>query len=101
MATDYDAPRKNNDDEEGNESLEELQQHRATSTGSSRVDEDENETAESFELPGADLSGEELMVRVLPAQLDEFTCTSCFLVVHRSQLHATSSGPLICGDCAA
>jgi hypothetical protein len=100
MATDYDAPRKNNDDE-GNESLEELQQHRAAANGSSRVDDDENEAAESFELPGADLSGEELTVRVLPAQQDEFTCSSCFLVVHRSQLHPTANGPIICGDCAA
>ncbi len=34
---------------------------------------------------------------------DPFTCTSCFLVEHRSQLHAIQSqadGHLICNDCA-
>ena len=39
-----------------------------------------------FELPGADLSDLELDVVVLPAQEDEFTCVSCFLVKHQSQL---------------
>ncbi|RZL75216.1 MAG: DUF4193 domain-containing protein, partial [Rhodococcus sp. (in: high G+C Gram-positive bacteria)] len=55
-------------------------------------------TAESFELPGADLSGEEFTVRVIPKQSDEFTCTSCFLVHHRSRL--ADGGQLICRDCA-
>ena len=53
---------------------------------SGAVDEDETEAAEGFELPGADLSNEELSVRVLPRQADEFTCSRCFLVHHRSQL---------------
>jgi hypothetical protein len=38
---------------------------------------------------------------VLPRQSDEFTCSSCFLVHHRSQLaEQRKSGP-ICRDCAA
>ena len=61
---------------------------------------DEAETAESYELPGADLSGEELTVRVVPKQADEFTCSSCFLVHHRSRLaETTASGELLCRDC--
>jgi hypothetical protein len=56
------------------------------------------EAAESFELPGADLSHEELAVEVKPKQLDEFTCMSCFLVHHRSQL--ADEKKLICRDCA-
>ncbi len=47
------------------------------------IDVDETDTAEGFELPGADLSGEELSVRVVPKQADEFTCSTCFLVHHR------------------
>jgi len=47
------------------------------------VDAEETDTAEGFELPGADLSGEELSVRVVPKQADEFTCSACFLVHHR------------------
>ena len=84
MATDYDAPRKT-DDDISEDSIEELKSRRADQQ-SSNVDVDETEQAEGFELPGADLSGEEMSVRVLPRQADEFTCTSCFLVHHRSQL---------------
>ena len=57
------------------------------------------EAAEAFELPGADLSHEELTVRVLPKQADEFTCASCFLVKHRSQLAETRGGLDYCVDC--
>ncbi|MDO4664717.1 MAG: DUF4193 domain-containing protein [Actinomycetaceae bacterium] len=99
MATDYDAPRKR-DEEENEDSIEELQARRAESSGSSEVEQDENEAAESFELPGADLSNEELSVRVLPRQDDEFTCSVCFLVHHRSQLAYEEDGQPVCTDCA-
>ena len=99
MATDYDAPRKNDEDVES-DSIQELQARRSDKT-SGVVDEDETEAAEGFELPGADLSGEELAVRVLPRQADEFTCTSCFLVHHRSQLASEKNGQMICSECAA
>ena len=55
---------------------------------------------ENLELPGADLSGEELTVRVLPKQEDEFTCSRCFLVQHRSRLASTRGDQLFCRDCA-
>ena len=55
---------------------------------------------ESFELPGADLSGEELTVKVIPKQADEFTCSVCFLVQHRSRLATDNGGRLVCVDCA-
>ena len=99
MATDYDAPRKT-DDELSEDSIEELKARRVDKT-TSTVDEDEIEAAEGFELPGADLSNEELSVRVLPRQADEFTCSSCFLVHHRSQLASEKGGQLICKECAA
>ncbi len=66
MATDYDAPRKT-DEELAEDSLEELKARRADKS-SSAVDVDEAELAESLELPGADLSDESLTVRVLPRQ---------------------------------
>jgi hypothetical protein len=47
------------------------------------------------------LSGEELSVRVLPPQQDEFTCMSCFLVHHRSQLAEFKGDQPICTECAA
>ena len=96
MATDYDAPRKT-EDEAGEESIEELKARRHDKN-SGKVDEDEVEAAESFELPGADLSHEELAVEVRPRQEDEFTCMSCCLVHHRSQL--ADADAMICRDCA-
>jgi hypothetical protein len=98
MATDYDAPRKT-DEDTAEDSIEELK-NRRNDKNSGKVDEDETEAAESFELPGADLSHEELTVRVLPRQADEFTCASCFLVRHRSQLAEERKGQMYCVDCA-
>ena len=101
MATDYDTPRKT-DDELNEDSLEELKARRVDKTAAV-VDLEEGDN-ESLELPGADLSslsGEELTVRVLPKQDDEFTCASCFLVHHRSRLASDKNGQLICMDCAA
>ena len=95
MATDYDAPRKTEEDQ-SEESIEELKARRHDKN-SGKVDEDETEAAESFELPGADLSHEELAVEVMPRQEDEFTCRSCFLVHHRSQM--ADEKKLICRDC--
>ncbi|CAG7627190.1 DUF4193 domain-containing protein [Rhodococcus opacus] len=96
MATDYDAPRVTESDESTDTSLEQLTASRKD-TQSPAVDVEDTDTAESFELPGADLSGEELAVRVIPRQTDEFTCTTCFLVHHRSRL--VDSEQRICRDC--
>lgn len=100
MATDYDAPRRSESDDLAEDSLEELTSRRSEAQ-SSVVDLDDSDAGETFELPGADLSGEELSVRVIPKQADEFTCTSCFLVFHRSRLASTEGGMMICEDCAA
>ncbi|XAS65377.1 DUF4193 domain-containing protein [Pseudarthrobacter sp. So.54] len=97
MATDYDAPRATEEDL-GEDSLEVLKVGR-TDKPSAVVDEDESDVAEGYELPGADVSGEELLVRVLPAQADEFTCASCFLVRHRSQIARERNGLKYCKDC--
>jgi hypothetical protein len=85
------------------DSLEELKARR-NENQSGVVDVDESDTAENFELPGADLSGlsgEDLTVKVLPKQADEFTCASCFLVHHRSRLAESNGTQYICRDCAA
>ena len=99
MATDYDSPRKT-DDDLGEDSLQELQARRMDKS-SSMIDLEPEDIAESLELPGADLSSEELSVRVIPRQADEFTCSRCFLVHHRSQLAEERNGQLVCRECAA
>ncbi|GAS88927.1 DUF4193 domain-containing protein [Mycolicibacterium brisbanense] len=97
MATDYDAPRVKEADESTEESLEELATQRRASTDTAVIDEDE--VVDSFDLPDADLTGEELTVRVIPKQADEFTCSSCFLVQHRNRLALQQGGQQICVDC--
>ncbi|MBJ2120332.1 MULTISPECIES: DUF4193 domain-containing protein [Arthrobacter] len=98
MATDYDAPRNNDEDKEA-ESLEALQANRGSSAQSSSVDIEDGDTAEGIDLPGADLSGEELLIQVIPPQDDEFTCASCFLVRHRSQIALEKNGLAYCNEC--
>ena len=101
MAIDYDAPHKGKDEEgPDQDSLEELTA-RPDTKASSKIDAEEDEAAETFELPGADLSGEELTVHVVPLQADEFTCAHCYLVHHRSQLAYEDHGRPICSECAA
>lgn len=97
MPTDYDAPRLTTEDE-SNDSLEELKTGRAAPP-TALIDVDETDLADSFELPGADLSHEELHVQVIPIQADEFTCMSCFLVRHRSQLAREKDGKKYCKEC--
>jgi hypothetical protein len=97
MTTDYDTPRKTDDDLNA-DSIEELKARRAKRTiGPTDMDEDDNGP---IELPGTDLSGEDLTVRVLPRQADEFTCTTCFLVQHRSRLARHARHESICQECA-
>lgn len=99
MATDYDAPRRDEVELGGEDSIEELKSRRVDAQSGS-VDVDEADVADSFELPGAELADEELTVRVLPMQADEFRCSRCFLVHHRSQLAYERNGELICTECA-
>src|ERR671927_265324 len=97
MATDYDAPRKTEDDSDSIEALKE----RVPDKMSGVVDVEDADNPAGFELPGADLSDLDLDVVVLPPQADEFTCVSCFLVKHRSQLdHESKLGP-VCRECEA
>ena len=96
MATDYDAPRTSLETEEpAEQSLEALKARRAEAASDLGDDLDPFES--DLDVPGLDLADEELTVRVLPKQEDEFTCLSCFLVKHRSQLVDTKR--TWCRDC--
>jgi hypothetical protein len=100
MTVDYDKPRAADTDDLPEDSLEDLKTQRSMAL-SAAIDVDESDSAELFELPGADLSGEQLLlVKVLPKQADEFTCSSCFLVHHRSRPASDKGGQLICNECA-
>jgi hypothetical protein len=97
MATDYDAPRVT--DADADESLEELKSRRSNDAATAVLDVDDGDVVDSFDLPDADLSGEELTVRVVPKQADEFVCSSCFLVQHSSRLALRKDGQQICTEC--
>jgi hypothetical protein len=97
--TDYDAPRKTESDDVAEESIEALAGRR-NDVAIAVLDVDDGDESDAFELPGADLSGEELTVRVIPKQPDEFTCSSCFLVQHRSRIASGSGAGAVCIDCS-
>jgi hypothetical protein len=97
MAIDYDAPRQA-PEEEDTVPLEAAAVKQPTAGGAA-IDADEGDIADSYELPGADLSKEELLVQIVPVQADEFTCMSCFLVHHRGQLAREKDGKKYCTEC--
>jgi hypothetical protein len=96
ISTDYDAPRHPVGNDLAEDSLEELTARRSSGQSAS-VDVDETDAG--FELPGAELPDEELTVPVVPMRGDEFRCSSCFLVHHRSQLSREKNGAPICTEC--
>ncbi|HEY8701196.1 MAG TPA: DUF4193 domain-containing protein [Arthrobacter sp.] len=97
MATDYDAPRTPSEEETAG-ALDGLAPEKGATRGG-LVDLDDADLADTFELPGADLSSVELLVEIIPVQPDEFTCSSCFLVHHRSQLAREKDGRKYCTEC--
>ncbi len=99
MATDYDAPRNRPEDDDNVISLEGVRASRAEQAAAVATLDDNDPSELSLDLPGADLSEEDLTLSVLPQQADEFTCTSCWLVHHRS--HRPYPSATVCLDCAA
>jgi Domain of unknown function (DUF4193) len=97
-ASDYDARRVPDAESQDPSALRELAPNLPGSS-TAVVDDDPNDV-HFFELPGADLSGEELSVKVIPRRSDEFICSSCYLVQHRSRMRTSSSGRSVCTDCA-
>jgi len=95
MATDYDAPRKTDEETDSIQALQE----RVPDKMSGVVDADDADNT-AFELAGQDPADLDLDVVVLPPQADEFTCVSCFLVKHRSQLDHQEKLGAICRECA-
>jgi len=91
---DHDAPRTALTAGDSSEEMQAL--HGSPDTAA--IDADENDLGATFELPGSDLLDEELIVAVVPMMADEFRCTRCFLVRHRSQ--QATAGHELCRDCS-
>jgi hypothetical protein len=97
MATDYDKRPA------ANALLEELKAQ-LTPVSSPSFGLDEADPTESLRLLDAipsesDLAGDAPSLRIIPRQHDEFVCTHCFLVQHRTRLFVGGAEP-ICRDCA-
>jgi Domain of unknown function (DUF4193) len=97
-ASDYDARRVSDIETQEPSELRQLDP-KLSGPSTAVVDDDPNDV-HFFELPGADLSGEELAVTVIPQRSDEFTCSSCFLVQHRNRMCLSSAGLPVCADCS-
>jgi hypothetical protein len=98
VATDYDEVRPDVA-ESRNASLAAVRSANTPDARSVVREMDETDTVDGVELPGADLSAEELIIQVIPQADDEFTCYSCFLVRHRSQIVRQKNGHAYCSDC--
>lgn len=98
VATDYDEVRSDVKESQ-DRSLEALQSENAPDARSVVRDLDEADSLDGSIAPGGEFVAEELIVQVIPQAEDEFTCYSCFLVRHRSQIAREKDGHAYCTDC--
>ncbi|MFE4228635.1 DUF4193 domain-containing protein [Arthrobacter sp. NPDC056886] len=98
MATDYDEVRSDVKESQDS-SLQALQSANAPDARSVVREMDETDAFDDSITPGGEFVAEELVVQVIPQAQDEFTCYSCFLVRHRSQVAREKNGHTYCVDC--
>jgi len=98
VATDYDEVRSDVKESQDS-SLEALQSANAPDARSVVRELDEADALDDSSVPGGEFVSEELIVQVIPQAEDEFTCYSCFLVRHRSQLARQKAGHSYCIEC--
>lgn len=98
MAADYDEVRSDVKESQ-DRSLEALKSANAPDARSVVTELDEADAFDEALTPGGEIVSEELIVQVVPQGADEFTCASCFLVRHRSQLAREKNGQSYCIEC--
>jgi hypothetical protein len=86
------------DDEAVETSLEEFLQRKERRGPAPTEEADEEEALLEAMEEREGRGTETLTVKVVPEQPNEFTCRSCFLVKHRSQLK--DQRRMLCADCA-
>ena len=97
MAADYDEVRSDVKESQEN-SLEALKTANAPDAHSVVLELDQADGLDQ-DGPGGEFIAEELIVQVIPQADDEFTCFSCFLVRHRSQIAREKDGHSYCIEC--
>jgi hypothetical protein len=98
VAADYDEVRSDVKESQ-DRSLEDVQSANAPDARSVVTELDGADGLDEGLTPGGEIISDELIVRVIPQAADEFTCYSCFLVHHRSQLARESNGHSYCVEC--
>ena len=98
VAADYDEVRSDVKESQ-DRSLEDLQSANAPDARSVVTELDEADALDEGLTPGGEIISDELIVQVIPQAADEFTCYSCFLVRHRSQLARENNGHSYCIEC--
>jgi hypothetical protein len=98
VATDYDEVRSDVKESQEN-SLEVLQSANAPTARAVVMELDEADGLDDLGVPGGEFIAEELTVQVIPQADDEFTCYSCFLVRHRSQVARQKGNYTYCTEC--
>ena len=98
MATDYDELRSDVKEFQDS-SLAAVQSAQAPDALSVVRELDESDGLEESHGPGGEFIAEELTIEVVPPAEDEFTCSSCYLVHHRSQITRQKDGASYCTDC--
>ncbi len=94
MATDYDAPRKNDDDHESIEAIKE-----GSTDGGGHGETDVRALEEAFGFASEAIPDDLDGVAVVPVQQDEFTCSECFIVKHHSLLSRKKKTGPVCIEC--
>ena len=97
MVSDYDEVRPEVKESQES-SLEALRTENTPDAHSVVRELEEADSIDGVDLPG-DFIAEELIVEVVPQKKDEFVCSSCFLVHHRSQLAREKDGHVYCIEC--
>ncbi len=98
MATDYDELRSDVKESQQT-SLQALKSASAPDARSVVLELDEADGLDGAGVPGGEFIAEELTVQVIPQADDEFTCQSCFMVRHRSQIARQKGSHAYCTDC--
>lgn len=101
MASDYDELRTEVKESQSINSLEAMASAIAPDAGSVARDLDEADAFDEAAVPGGEIVADELIIHVIPQAEDEFTCYSCFLVRHRSQIAREKAGHAYCRECEA
>ncbi len=101
MTTDYDTPRVREETNGAAEYLAQLDTRRSDAAAATLIIDDDSPVGlDAVDLVRPGLFGDDPTFNVLAQQPDEFTCSRCFLVHHRSRRARVVKDKPICRDCS-